>query len=160
IAGRKARATGLFLSAAARSALAVFTIGRARAPARANARSTATARDHPTCVNPVGGPSIAVQPASIRTVLPLILARPVGGQERTRAANLGRLAPAADDCVPGVRVIDIGTRLDGSGKRGLDDRRRDRVDAHAVAAALGGEALDQQRNRSLGRTIDREPRLD
>src|SRR5207253_6229435 len=86
--------------------------------------------------------------------------RRVGCQEGDRAADFRRLTPAPDDGVPRVSVIDVGTRLDRGGERRLDDRGRDRVDANPVASYFGGKALDEQRDRGLGRAVDREPRLD
>src|SRR6185437_4892578 len=55
---------------------------------------------------------------------------------------------------------DVRPFLEWTCQRGLGDARRNGVDANPEAADFGGEALDQEADRSLGRPVYGKPRLD
>src|ERR1019366_5439122 len=57
-------------------------------------------------------------------------------------------------------LMNLGPLLEGRRQRGLDNTRRDGVDANPEAADFGRKTLYQQADRGLCRTIHRKPRLD
>src|SRR2546423_13794338 len=72
------------------------------------------------------------------------IARGIRGEIGNGGRNLVGAAPAVEYGVAGVEIVDVGPLLERAGQRGLGDARRDRVDANAGAADLGGKALHEE----------------
>jgi hypothetical protein len=115
-------------------------------------------RDHadlpspPSFIRPVGGIDRSPDAVNEQSASAYV-ARRIGGQEGHCACDFVGVTPSTEHGVRGVELVDVGQRR-------LDDARRNRIDADAKAANLRRKALDQEADRRLRATIDREAGID